>query len=316
MMDYRKDYAFTADGQKAVTHDEQMFSGALSFCRRKLTRDPKGLDVAVMGVPFDTAVTNRPGARFGPRGIRAASSQLAWSRAWPSAFDPFERLTVGDWGDIHFDLGHPQDVPATIEAAISGVLEHTQRVLLLGGDHFTTYPSLKAHVARHGPVGLIQFDAHTDTWVDDGKRIDHGTMFYHAVQEGLILPERSIQVGIRTTNDDTQGILVRDALTVHETPLVETITAIRDRVGTHPAYLTFDIDGLDPAFAPGTGTPVVGGLSTHQALAILRGLAGLNIIGGDVVEVAPAYDVAEVTALAGATIALQLLCLYAEAPVS
>jgi agmatinase len=314
MTDHRKDYAFTASDTDAVTHDEQMFSGALSFCRRRLTRDPTGLDVAVMGVPFDTSVTNRPGTRFGPRAIRAASSQLAWSRAWPSPFDPFERLAVGDWGDIHFDLGHPEDVPATIEAAIANVLAKAGRVLLLGGDHFTTFPSLKAHVARHGPVALIQFDAHTDTWRDDGRRIDHGTMFYHAVEQGLILPERSIQVGIRTTNDDPLGIEIRDAMQVHDTPLSETIAAIRDRVGEHPAYLTFDIDGLDPSCAPGTGTPVVGGLTTHQALSILRGLAGLNIIGGDVVEVAPAYDVAEITALAGATVALQLLCLYAQAP--
>ncbi|MEL6582264.1 MAG: agmatinase [Pseudomonadota bacterium] len=314
MTDPRKDYAFTATGPGAVTHDEPMFSGALSFCRRAYTRDVAELDVAVMGVPFDTSVTNRPGTRFGPRAIRAASSNLAWSRAWPSPFDPFERLAVGDWGDIHFDLGRPETVPEEIETAIKSVLAQGPRVLLLGGDHFTTYPSLKAHVAKHGPLGLIQFDAHTDTWIDDGKRIDHGTMFYHAVKEGLIDPARSIQIGIRTTNDDAMGIEIRDAITVQETPLAETIAAIRDRVGNGPCYLTFDIDGLDPSCAPGTGTPVVGGLSTHQALTILRGLAGLNIVGGDVVEVSPAYDVAEITALAGATIALQLLCLYAEAP--
>lgn len=314
MTDPRKDYAFTATDTAAVTHDEQMYSGALSFCRRKLTRDPVGLDVAVMGVPFDTSVTNRPGTRFGPRGVRAASSQLAWSRAWPSAFDPFERLSVGDWGDIYIDAGHPQDVPDHIEATIAGVLAKIPRVLLIGGDHFTTYPSLKAHVAKHGPLGLIQFDAHTDTWADDGKRIDHGTMFYHAVNEGIIDPARSIQVGIRTTNDDPMGIEIRDAMTVHETPLAETIAAIKERVGDGPCYVTFDIDALDPSCAPGTGTPVIGGLTTHQAMTILRGLAGINIVGGDVVEVSPAYDVAEITSLAGATIALQLLCLYAEAP--
>ena len=314
MAEFRKDYGFTAQGFDAVTHDEPMYSGALSFCRRKYTRDLNGVDVAIGGAPFDTAVTNRPGTRFGPRAVRAASTNLGWSRTWPSPFDPFERLAVADWGDIWFDSGHPEGVPAQIEAAVASILATDTRTLLLGGDHFTTYPSLKAHVARHGPVGLIQFDAHTDTWQDDGTRIDHGTMFYHAVEQGLIDPERSIQIGIRTTNDDPLGIEIRDAITVHETPLGDTIAAIRARVGDGPAYLTFDIDGLDPSCAPGTGTPVVGGLSTHQALTILRGLAGLDIVGADVVEVSPAYDVAEITALAGATVALQLLCLFAESP--
>ncbi|MGB0497482.1 MAG: agmatinase [Rubricella sp.] len=314
MTDFRKDYAFTADDPFATTHDENFYSGALSFCRRRYTRDPEGLDIAVIGVPFDTSVTNRPGARFGPRAVRAASTNLAWARAWPSSFDPFERLAVGDWGDIHIDAGHPETVPAHIEAAIASVLAKGPRVLLIGGDHFTTYPSLKAHVARHGPLGLIQFDAHTDTWKDDGKRIDHGTMFYHAVEQGLIDPARSIQVGIRTTNDDPLGIAVRDAMTVHDTPLTATIAAIRERVGSAPCYLTFDIDALDPSCAPGTGTPVVGGLTTHQAMTILRGLKGLNIVGSDIVEVSPAYDVGEITALAGATIALEMLCLQAEAP--
>ncbi|RED18618.1 agmatinase [Pontivivens insulae] len=308
-MDHRKDYAFLSDDPTVESHDENFYSGALSFCRRPYTRDVATLDVAVMGVPYDVSVTNRPGTRFGPRAVRAASSNLAWARAWPSSFDPFQRLKVGDWGDIHIDNGHPEKVPAHIEAAIASVLAKDTATLLIGGDHFTTYPSLKAHVAKHGPLALIQFDAHTDTWKDDGKRIDHGTMFYHAVQQGLIDPDRSIQVGIRTTNDDPMGILIRDAIEVNDTPLSETIAAIRDRVGDSPAYLTFDIDGLDPSCAPGTGTPVVGGLSTHQAMSILRGLHGLNIVGADVVEVSPPYDHAEITALAGATIALELLCI-------
>ncbi|GIX12394.1 MAG: hypothetical protein KatS3mg118_0353 [Paracoccaceae bacterium] len=192
------------------------------------------------------------------------------------------------------------------------MLQAGARALILGGDHFVSYPALRAHAARHGPLGLIQFDAHTDTWPGEGD-IDHGTMFHHAVREGLIDPARSIQIGIRTTNDEPMGIEIRDAITVHETPLAETVAAIRARAAG-PCYLSFDIDCLDPAFAPGTGTPVVGGLSTHQALAILRGLAGLDIRGADVVEVSPPYDVAEITALAGATVALQLLCLFAEAP--
>ncbi|WP_316016006.1 agmatinase [Roseobacter sp. HKCCA0434] len=312
MTDFRKDYAFTATELKAETHDEMFYSGATSFCRRKYVRELDGVDVAVVGVPFDTSVTNRPGSRFGPRAVRAASTNLAWARAWPSSFDPFQRLAVGDWGDINIDPGHPEKTPAHIEAAIKHIHAAGAKTLLIGGDHFTTYPSLKAHVAQHGPLALVQFDAHTDTWKDDGTRIDHGTMFYHAVEEGLIDPAKSIQVGIRTTNDDPLGIEIRDAITVNDTSTADTIAAIRDRVGDAPCYLTFDIDALDPSCAPGTGTPVVGGLSTHKAMSILRGLHGLNMVGCDVVEVSPTYDVGEITALAGATIALEMLCLYAS----
>ncbi len=312
MTDYRRDYAFTAASLNATTHDEAMFSGALSFCRRAYRRDLKGVDVAVVGVPFDTSVTNRPGTRFGPRAIRAASTNLAWARAWPSSFDPFEKLNVADWGDIAFDHGHPETVPAQIEAALAAIHAEAGAVLMLGGDHFLTYPSLKALVAkRGGPLALVQFDAHTDTWKDDGKRIDHGTMFYHAVQEGLIDPARSVQVGIRTTNDDPLGIAILDAIRCHREGPEAIAAEIRRIVGDAPAYVTFDIDGLDPSCAPGTGTPVVGGLLTWQALAILRGLQGMNVVGMDVVEVSPAYDVAEITALAGATVALEMLCLHA-----
>lgn len=309
---HRKDYAFTAEGLHAETHDEPMFSGALSFCRRSYARDLKGVDVAVMGAPFDTSVTNRPGCRFGPRAIRAASANLAWARAWPSSFDPFERLAVADWGDVRFDHGAPETVPATLQAAISAVLEEARAALILGGDHFTTYPALKALAAtRDAPISLIQFDAHTDTWGEDAKKIDHGTMFHHAAKEGLIDPETSVQVGIRTTNDDTLGFTVLDAVWCHQRKPQDVAAEIRRVVGDRPAYLTFDIDGLDPSCAPGTGTPVVGGLFTWQALAILRALQGIDLIGMDVVEVSPPYDHAEITALAGATIALELLCLYA-----
>ncbi|QIE56261.1 agmatinase [Pikeienuella piscinae] len=322
MTAHRKDYAFTAGSPKQRTHDEAMYSGALSFCRRAYARDLAGVDLAVMGVPFDTSVTNRPGARFGPRAVRAASSNLAWSRAWPSPFDPFERLSVVDWGDIAFDPGRPERVPAAIEAAIGAVIAEAGGALLLGGDHFTTYPSLKAHASKHGaPLALIQFDAHTDTWPDDEPvdgpdahgRIDHGTMFWRAARERLIDPAHSVQVGIRTTNDDTLGMTVLDATWCHERLPADIAAEIRRVVGDRPAYLSFDIDGLDPSCAPGTGTPVVGGLFTWQALTIIRALKGIDLVGMDVVEVAPAYDHAEITALAAATIALELICLYAGA---
>lgn len=315
MTDHRNDYAFTASSLKQRTHYEAMYSGALSFCRRAYARDLAGVDVAVMGVPLDTTVTNRPGTRFGPRAVRAASAQLAWSRAWPSAFDPFERLAVADWGDVAFDPGHPQEVPAAIEAAIASVIAEAKAALLIGGDHFIAYPSLRAHAAKHGaPLALIQFDAHTDTWADDGGRIEHGTMFYRAVKEGLIDPARSVQIGIRTTNDDPMGITVIDAIRCHRSSPEEIAAEARRIVGDAPVYLTFDIDALDPSCAPGTGTPVCGGLFTWQALAMLRALQGINIVGADVVEVAPAYDHAEITALAGATVALELLCLFAVRP--
>jgi agmatinase len=312
---YRNDFAFTADGFRQETHGEYMYSGALSFCRRKYARDLKGVDIAVMGVPFDTSVTNRPGTRLGPRAIRAASTNLAWSRAWPSSFDPFERLAVADWGDISFQHSTPSKTPETIQAAVASVLAQTKAVLLLGGDHFTTYPSLKAHAEKHGaPLSLIQFDAHTDTWADEDGCIDHGTMFYHAIKEGIIDPATSVQVGIRTTNDDPMGMNILDATWCHERKPADVAAEIRRIVGDGPVYMTFDIDVLDPSCAPGTGTPVVGGLFTWQALAIMRALQGINLIGMDVVEVSPAYDHAEITALAGATVALEMLCLYAGRP--
>ncbi|SDZ88877.1 agmatinase [Rubrimonas cliftonensis] len=308
----RRDNAFAVDDPHAVTHDEYMYAGALSFCRRRYARTLEGVDLAVVGVPFDTAVTNRPGCRLGPRAIRAASTNLAWSRAWPSPFDPFERLSVADWGDVWFDHGRPETVPAQIEAALASVLEQGAGVLALGGDHFTTWPSLKAHVAKHGgPLALVQFDAHTDTWPDDG-RIDHGTMFYHAIREGLIDPAASIQVGIRTTNDDPMGVQVFDALMVHEQGWRAAAEAIRARVGNRPVYVTVDIDALDPSQAPGTGTPVCGGLFMHQLSQMIRAMQGLDVLGMDVVEVSPPYDNAEITALAGATVALELACLYAS----
>jgi agmatinase len=170
---------------------------------------------------------------------------------------------------------------------------------------------LRAHAEKYGPLALIHFDAHSDTWEDDGERIDHGTMFYHAAKEGLVVPEHSAQIGLRTYNESTMGFNIFDGPTVHEQGAVAIAQQVKSIVGDRPCYLTFDIDCLDPSFAPGTGTPVVGGLSTHQALQLLQNLRGVNLVGMDVVEVAPPYDVSEITALAGATVALQQLCLWA-----
>lgn len=295
------------------TFEEPTYSGITSFMRRRYTRDLSGVDVAVTGVPFDLATTNRPGTRLGPRGIRAASSIISWGEAvagWN--FDPFDDLAVVDFGDCNFDPGRPDEVPEAIYQHARDILKEDVALLTLGGDHFISYPLLRAHAEKHGPISLIHFDAHSDTWEDEEGRIDHGTMFYHAAMEGIVDAAHSVQVGMRTFNADTHGYHVYDAEWVHENGAAATIDVIRETVGNRPCYLTFDIDCLDPAFAPGTGTPVIGGLSTHQARKILRGLAGINLVGMDLVEVAPAYDVGEITALAGATLALDMLCLYAK----
>lgn len=306
------DRAFTAASLKG-TQMEPTFAGALSFLRRKYTRDLAGVDVAVTGFPLDTATTNRPGARFGPRAVRAASSHMAWTRPYGCPVDPCEKLAVIDYGDCLWDHGRPETIPAAIEAHATAILDRNVALLSLGGDHFITYPLLKAHFRKHGPLSLIHFDAHSDTWNDAGGdgRVDHGTMFYHAAREGLVDPLASVQIGLRTHNDDLMGFNVLDANWVHEHGVKAVISEIRRIVGDRKAYLTFDIDCLDPAFAPGTGTPVAGGLSSAQALAVLRGLAGLRFVGMDVVEVAPAYDVGEITALAAAHIAQEWLGLYA-----
>ncbi len=297
------------------TKVEPTYGGALSFMRRKYTKDMSGVDVAVMGIPLDTATTNRPGARFGPRAIRAASSIMAWEKPYGMEFDPFDRLAVVDAGDCFFDHGRPERVPEEIEAQAFSVIEQGPALLTLGGDHFVTYPLLRAHQRKHGgPLSLLHFDAHSDTWADPHERIDHGTMFWWAAREGLVDPATSMQIGLRTTNPDTMGFNIVDGPEVHETGVAAVIERTRKVLGDGPVYLTFDIDCLDPSYAPGTGTPVCGGLTTHQAMAILRGLAGINVVGMDVVEVAPAYDVGEITALAGAHLAMEMLYLYACRP--
>ena len=311
---YAGDHAILRDDLYGTT-PEPTYAGALSFMRRKYTRDLKGVDVVVTGVPLDTATTNRPGARLGPRAIRAASSIMAWERPYGMEFDPFDKLAVVDYGDCFFDFGRPQQVPGAIEKHAFDIISQGPGLLSLGGDHFVAYPLLKAHAKKFGaPLSLIHFDAHSDTWSDEDDRIDHGTMFYHAAREGLVDPASSVQVGLRTTNHDTLGFNVLDAAWVHENGIGAVVDQVKAIVGGRQAYLTFDIDCLDPSYAPGTGTPVCGGLTTHQALSILRGLAGINIVGMDVVEVAPAYDVGEITALAAAALSMEMLYLYACRP--
>lgn len=290
---------------------ENTYAGALSFMRRKYTRDLTGVDVAISGIPLDLACTFRSGARMGPQAIRAASVQLAELKPFPWGFDPFEDLAVVDYGDCYFDAHNPMTIKQSIIDHARTILDSGATMLTFGGDHYVTYPLLKAHAEKYGaPLSLIHFDAHCDTWPDDSPdSLNHGTMFYKAVNEGLIDPSRSVQVGIRTWNDDYMGMNMLFAPWIHENGVAATVAEIKNAVGNHPVYLTFDIDCLDPSFAPGTGTPVAGGLTTAQALNIVRALGDLNLIGMDVVEVAPSYDQSEITALAAAHLACDFLCM-------
>jgi agmatinase len=246
--------------------------------------------------------------------VREASASLAWERqpvGWD--FSPFDELAVVDYGDCDFDAGHPAGVPDEIYDCARQILATDTALLSIGGDHFVSYPLLRAHAEKHGELSLIHFDAHSDTWAEEHQRIDHGTMFYHAAQQGLVSPAHSAQIGLRTHNDSDHGFNIFDAAAVHDLKAVDLAARVKDIVGDRPCYLTFDIDCLDPSFAPGTGTPVVGGLSTHQAMQILQHLRGINLVGMDVVEVAPQYDVGAITSLAAANVALQQLCLFARA---
>jgi agmatinase len=308
------DHAILRDSLYGST-SEPTYAGALSFMRRKYTRDLKGVDLVVTGVPLDTATTNRPGARLGPRAIRAASTLLAFERPYGMAFDPFDKLAVVDYGDCFFDFGRPETVPSTIEEHACKIIDQGPGLLSLGGDHFISYPLIKAHVRNFGtPLSLLHFDAHSDTWADEKGRVDHGTMFYHAAREGVVDPASSVQIGLRTRNEDTMGFNILDGPWVQENGIEAVVRKTRRILGDKPVYLTFDIDCLDPSYAPGTGTPVCGGLTTHQAMSIIRGLMGINLVGMDIVEVAPAYDVGEITALAGAHLAMEMICVFASRP--
>ena len=304
------DMAFTRPDPRGLAF-ENAFGGATSFLRRRYGKDLTGVDLAITGVPFDQAVTHRPGTRFGPRAIREASTLQAYDAPYGWGYDPLSEMTVIDYGDVAFDYAHTASFPGKVEAHIAGILAAGAGTVTLGGDHFVTLPILRAYAERFGPVALIQFDAHSDTWVDDDMdRIDHGTFLYKAIKTGVVDASASVSVGIRTDNPDTLGVTILDAPFVHQQGVAATAARIKEVVGARPCYITFDIDCLDPAFAPGTGTPVWGGLASWQAAAILRGLAGINLLGGDVVEVSPPYDTTGATAIAGAHVAMELIALY------
>jgi agmatinase len=276
-------------------------------------------DVCVAGVNFDLGTSNRPGTRFGPDAIRAASRMLYDGQNPFSWVNPLDHLRIADVGNIPFPMGQ-------LEKGLAAIAEQAARfkhLITLGGDHMVTFSLLKALTARTGPVGLIHFDAHTDAWPTCfGEPWGHGSVFRRVLEHRLVDPKRMVQIGIRAKVDRevydwllAQGVTVIWANEVHCGDPEKIAARVREIVGPQPAYLSFDIDCLDPSQAPGTGSPEVGGLWTWQAVSLIRHFAGLNFVGMDVMEVSPPYDHAEITALAGATMAYEYLCLLAKARV-
>ena len=291
------------------------YAGLTTFARLPRITDAPRHDVAIVGVPFDAGVTFRPGARFGPGSIREASRLL---RPYNPALDvaPFESVQVVDAGDLDCNPFNITTALGEIEAGISTLAEGGKPVVVLGGDHTIALASLRALYREHGPMALVHFDAHLDTW---GPYFDtpitHGTPFRVAIEEGLLLKEHSAHVGIRGSlysaddlrDDEELGFTIVHAREFHTTPFLEIIERIRTRVGDAPLYISIDIDVLDPAHAPGTGTPEAGGLTSRELLELLRGLRDTNLVGADVVEVSPAYDHASITAVAAAHCAYDLV---------
>ncbi len=301
--------------------DEPRFLGLPTFMRTPIATSLEGVDIGLVGVPFDAGVTNRPGARHGPREIRNQSTQMR-SIHPVTRVNPYDLCRVTDVGDICFErLYDLEQAHAEIEAFFGRLREAGVAPLAAGGDHSISYQILRA-VARETPVALVQIDAHTDTWAEfKGSRSHHGAPFRRAVEDGLIDPQRTVQIGIRGAQNVPDGWdFSRDkgmrVIFMHEVARIgidEVIAETRRTVGNGPVYVSFDIDGLDPAFAPGTGTPEIGGLTTLEAQMFLRGLRGLDFVGADVVEVSPPFDASGNTALVGASMMYELLCLLAEA---
>jgi agmatinase len=295
------------------------FTGPPTFARLPWLRTLEDVDLAIVGVPFDTGVTYRVGGRFGPNAVRAASVML---RPYNTNLEvaPFEILSCVDYGDVAIVPGYLERSYAAIEADISPIVEAGVVPLLIGGDHACTLPHLRATRSR-GPVAVVDFDSHTDAWDSYfGEKYNHGTWMRRAIEEGLVDVDHSIEVGLRGSiyaETDWTGLrteLGLDYLTTEDMLRIgpeATAAAIRARVGDKPAFITFDIDVVDPAYAPGTGTPEAGGPSSHDVLAVLRRLTGIDFVGFDVVEVIPAYDPAGQTATLAANIAYELLSLVA-----
>jgi len=299
-------------------NDMPRFGGIATMMRLPHVPDAAGLDVAFVGVPFDIGTSNRAGARFGPRQIRTESCLIRpYNMATRAA--PFDSLQVADIGDVAINTFNLEKSVAIIERAYDEILEQDCKPLTMGGDHTISLPILRALEKQHGPVGIVHVDAHAD--INDhmfGERIAHGTPFRRAIEEGLIEPTRMVQIGLRASGyeaDDfdwprEQGVRVVQAEECWYQSLKPLMEEVRTQLGAGPVYLTFDIDGLDPAYAPGTGTPEIGGLTVHQGLEIIRGCRGLDVVGGDLVEVAPAYDTSGNTALVAANLLFEMLCVF------
>ena len=297
------------------------YMGIPTFMRTPLQRDPKGLDIALIGIPFDGGITNRAGARHGPREMRNMSS-LMRAVHHVSKINPYQLCKIADLGDVLFsrifelEYSHKE-----IEDFYRRVHDAGVAPLSAGGDHSVTLPIFRA-IAAERPIGMVHIDAHTDTWDEfQGSKFMHGTPFRRAVEEGLLDPKRTVQIGIRGAQNTEEGweFSLRTGMRVifmeefTELGVNAVIAEARRVVGDGPTYISFDVDGLDPVYAPGTGTPEVGGITTVEAQALLRGLQGLNLIGGDVVEVAPPFDPTDNTALVGVTMMYEILCVLADA---
>lgn len=297
------------------------YSGAYTFARCPASRDLAKADVAVIGVPMDMATLYRAGARFGPRAIRDASGQLRPHHWDPAQIEPpFDTLRVIDYGDLDVFPGYIEQTVEHLQRELAPVVEAGVFPLVLGGDHGTTLPVLRALGKRHGTMSLVHFDAHPDYWPGTPERpLHHGTVFRRAAEEKLIDPNTSVQIGIRGS---ISANLVEEAraagfhlLTASEFAAqggAATLSQLRERV-RGPVYVSLDIDSVDPAFAPGTGTPEVAGLTSREIVGLVRGLSGLSFAGFDIVEVAPAYDSAEITALLAANLAYEFLLVMAAA---
>ena len=305
--------------QPRASFTSPRFAQPATFMRLPHVADAAGLDVAIVGVPFDGGTSYRPGSRLGPREIRNQSSLIRQYNYFQKVA-PFERLNVADIGDIDAPPVSIEKCYEVVEARIGAVADAGALPIVIGGDHSISLPVLRGLARRHGPLALVQFDAHIDTWDEYfGGKYFHGTPFRRAVEEGLVDGHRFIQVGIRGPmygEDDfdfhrQHGITVVDIDQVKDRGIAWTVAEIH-RVVTGAAYMTFDIDGVDPAFAPGTGTPEVGGLTSHEAQRLVRGLAGLSLVGGDIVEVSPIYDgPGQITSVLASNLMFEFLCALA-----
>ena len=296
------------------------FAGPSTFARLPELRDVSHCDVAIVGIPFDAGTSYRPGARFGPQAIRQASRHLRTQYHPAYDTEPFAEQQVADAGDIACNPYNIEKAVVEIQKAATELLSKVDRIISLGGDHTIALPLLRAVNHHHGPVALVHFDAHLDTWdTYYGAPYTHGTPFRRAAEEKLFLESASMHVGIRgplysrddLKNDKELGFKVIHCDEFQSEGIEHVVKRIRDRVGDNPMYLSIDIDVLDPAHAPGTGTPEIAGMSTRELVGVLRGLAGLNIISADVVEVSPAYDHAELTSLSAATTVFEITNLFA-----